>query len=225
MFSDATLQNASLMVASHLGLHFPRNRWSDLERAVRMAARELGVNETDQGISGWLSGDPMTSRELEVISNYLTVGETYFFREKPGLDAFQKHIIPEIIRERQGKEQYLRIWSAGCCTGEEPYTLAIILKETIPDLNNWKVTLLATDTNSHFLSKAKEGIYGSWSFRETSPPAKSRYFLPAGRDWEIIPEIQKMVTFSSLNLAKDEYPSALNNTHAMDVIFCRNVLM
>ena len=225
MLPESTLRDTSMMVARQLGLDFPQNRWKDLEQAIVLTARELGIKETDKDISAWLSGYSLPPAGLEVLSTYLTVGETYFFREKTGLDAFQKYIIPEIIKEREGKEQYLRIWSAGCCTGEEPYTLAILLKEMIPDIHKWSITILATDTNAIFLKKAQKGIYSSWSFRETPQSVKDQYFLPIGKDWEIIPEIRKMVTFSSLNLAWDEYPSMITNTNAIDVIFCRNVLM
>ncbi|MEI7499866.1 MAG: CheR family methyltransferase [Bacteroidota bacterium] len=225
MLPDSILNETSLMVARRLGLDFPQNRWNDLERGILLTARELGLKETIHGISEWLSANYLNSRELEILFTYLTVGETYFFREKPGLDAFQKYIIPEIVRDRIGKEQFLRIWSAGCCTGEEPFTLAILLKEIIPNINKWNITLLATDANTNFLKKAKKGIFSSWSFREIPKSVKNQYFLPAGKNWEVIPEIKKMVTFSSLNLAEDEYPSMLTNTNAMDVIFCRNVLM
>ncbi len=225
MLSESLLQKAGIMVINQIGLDFPRNKWNDLERGILSAARELGKGETDQDISDWLSNGLLNRGDLEILINYLTVGETFFFREKPGLDAFKNHIIPGIINERQGKEQYLRIWSAGCCTGEEPYTLAILLSEIIPDITKWNISLLATDTNATFLNKAQAGVYSAWSFRETDPNVREKYFTPAGKNWEIVPRIKKMVTFSLLNLATDKYPSIQSNTNAMDVIFCRNVLM
>lgn len=225
MLSESLLQKAGIMVVSQLGLDFPQNKWKDLERGILSAARELGKGDTEQNISDWLSNGFFNPGDLEVLINYLTVGETFFFREKPGLDAFKHHIIPDIVHERQGKEQYLRIWSAGCCTGEEPYTLAILLTEIIPDITRWNISLLATDTNPTFLSKAQAGVYSAWSFRETDPTVREKYFIPADKNWEIVPQIRNMVTFSLLNLATDDYPSIKSNTHAMDVIFCRNVLM
>ncbi len=223
---DFLLQEITQMTARVLGWDFPPNRVNDLERGLLATAKELGVPDTPDAIINWLSNISWNAKELDILSTHLTIGETYFFREKPGLDVFQKQVIPEIIKERRGKDQYLRIWCAGCCTGEEPYTLAIILKEMIPDINNWKITILATDINRNFLKKAQSGVYGQWSFRETSQDIKSKYFtMAAGRNWEINQEIKKMITFSLLNLADDLYPSALTNTQNHDVVFCRNVLM
>ena len=96
----------------------------------------------------------------------------------------------------------------------------------IPDWQDWQITILATDINPHFLRKASAGVYGEWSFRDTPAWIRDRYFkrTSAGR-FEILPQVRRMVTFAYLNLAEDAYPSLLNNTNAMDVVFCRNVLM
>ena len=225
MISEKTLQETSLKVTNLLGLDFSASRRVDLERGIFAAAHDLGINETIPEIEEWLSKNNFTPHEIKILTQKLTVGETYFFREKASLEVFQKKIIPIILQERRGKEQYLRIWSAGCCSGEEPYTLAILLSEMIPDLENWNITILATDINHQFLKKAQTGIFSQWSFRETPQNIKQRYFTPNGNDWEIIPEIKNMVTFSLLNLAEDQYPSAQTNTFGIDVIFCRNVLM
>ncbi len=104
MLPDSLLHETSILIASQFGLDFPQNKWHELERGIILAAHEQGVKQTTKGISEWLSGKDLTSKVLEVISTHLTVGETYFFRERPALDAFQNHIIPEIVRERQGKE-------------------------------------------------------------------------------------------------------------------------
>jgi len=120
----------------------------------------------------------------------------------------------------------LRIWSAGCATGEEPYTIAILLSRLIPDIHKWQITLLATDINPRSLERAAEGIYREWSFRGDFQWLKDAYFTRTldGR-YRIAEKIRKMVTFHYLNLATDSYPSLFNNTNAMDIIFCRNVLM
>ena len=225
MLPEATLHKISHIVADQLGLHYPKNRLADLERGILSAASELGIKETIPDITEWLSGTGLTSEELNVLATFLTVGETYFFREPAGLETFRTTIVPELIRERRDGDKYLRIWSAGCCTGEEPYTIAILLKELIPDIRNWKITILATDINRNFLQKARTGIYNSWSFRETPPDVKKKYFIHSGKSWEINPDIKEMVSFEPLNLANDHYPSMQTDTQKMDVIFCRNVLM
>jgi chemotaxis protein methyltransferase CheR len=213
-------------VESRLGLHFPRERWSDLERGARAASPECGFEDDVVGFVGRLLSSALTQRELETLSSHLTIGETYFFREKNSLEAFEQKIVPELIRTRRGFGGQLRIWSAGCASGEEPYSLAILLSRMIPELTAWKITILATDLNTRALRKAAAGTYTDWSFRESPSWLKSTYFkATADGRWAISPAIKKMVTFSYLNLVEDVYPSLLTCTNAMDVVFCRNVLM
>ncbi|HXG57445.1 MAG TPA: CheR family methyltransferase [Thermoanaerobaculia bacterium] len=211
-------------VAASLGLSFPEERSRDLERGVRGAASELGFRDP-ASFAQWLLANEPERRHLETLASHLTIGETYFFRESASLDCFQRRIIPDLLASREAGERHLRIWTAGCCTGEEPYTIAMILDRLVP-ADEWTVTLLATDINPRFLRKAAGGIYGEWSFRATPPPLRDRYFRRRsdGR-YELDPRIRGMVTFSYLNLAEDVFPSLMNNTNAMDVIFCRNVLM
>jgi len=222
---DMLLSQLSDFVAERMGFHFPRERWPDLERGIQSAARAFEFNDTELCIR-WLFSSPITQSQIEMLASHLTVGETYFFRERQSFEMLKERILPELIRKRRGSEQRLRIWSAGCCTGEEPYSIAILLKQVLPDLEDWQIAILATDINPRFLQKASEGVYGEWSFRGVPPGIKERHFTKRhGGRFEILPEIRRMVTFSYLNLAEDAYPSLLNNTNAMDVIFCRNVLM
>jgi chemotaxis protein methyltransferase CheR len=225
MISNSTLEVTSRRIAELLGLNFPKNRWNDLKRGLISAAKELGHKENAEHIARWLEQREFSNLELEVLTNYLTVGETYFFRDQSILDVFQKNIIPEILTQRFGKSQHIKIWSAGCCSGEEPYTLAILLLETIPDIQNWKISILGTDINRNFLKKATDGIYSSWSFRETPEKLRDKYFRKVSNGWSIAPEIKNMVRFDYLNLCEDSYPSAQSQTESLDIIFCRNVLM
>ncbi|MDO8787421.1 MAG: CheR family methyltransferase [Sulfuritalea sp.] len=222
---DSLLSRLSDFLESQVGLHFPKERWRDLERGIAAASREAGYAEAEAYIR-WLLTAPLTRTQIEGLASHLTVGETYFFREKRSLDILEQQILPELLRTRAQTEKHLRIWSAGCCTGEEPYSIAMLLDRLIPDLEKWNVTILATDINPQFLRKAAHGVYGAWSFRDTPGWLRERYFTRRqdGR-FEIQPRIQRMVTFSYLNLAEDAYPSLVNSTNAMDVILCRNVLM
>ncbi|MBI2876233.1 MAG: tetratricopeptide repeat protein [Candidatus Tectomicrobia bacterium] len=222
---DDLFSRLSDLIAARMGLHFPRERWHDLERGMGAVARELGFKEIEPCIQGLLSS-PLTRSQIELLAHHLTVGETYFFREKRSFAALEESILPELIRSRRGTGRHLRIWSAGCATGEEPYSIAILLHRMIPDLQEWKLAILATDINLASLRKAAEGVYSNWSFRDTPPWIKERYFRrkKEGR-FEIFPQIQPMVTFAYLNLAENLYPSPFNQTQAMDLIFCRNVLM
>jgi len=222
---DPLLAGASGFVAERMGLHFPPERWRDLERGITAAAADMDLPDAETCARTILSTS-LTHTQIEVLASHLTVGETYFFREKNTFAALEEHILPQLLRARRSAERRLRIWSAGCCTGEEPYSLAILLDRLIPDFGEWHVTVLATDINPRFLRKAAEGVYSEWSFRDTPSWIRDRYFTRRrdGR-YELQPRIRGRVTFSHLNLADDTYPSLISNTNAMDLILCRNVLM
>jgi len=223
--SNLLLAQFSEFVAAHMGLHFPAERWPDLRRGIRNAAPEFGFSDDLQCVQ-WLLSAPLTRQQIEILAGNLTVGETYFFREKRVFEILADPILPELIQSRRGGEQHLRFWSAACCTGEEAYSLAITLRRAIPDLKDWQVTILATDLNPHFLQKAAAGVFGEWSFRDAPAWLKDQSFQRVEPNrYAILPEIRQMVRFAHLNLAEDTYPSLLTDTNAMDVIFCRNVLM
>ncbi len=223
---DEMLSRVSARIVETMGLHFPPERWSDLRRGLSRAAAELGFANAET-CGEWLSSAAPTKAQWQVLASQLTVGETYFFREPKTFEVLTTSVLPELIllRRRTG-ERRLRLWSAACCTGEEAYSLAILLSQVIPDLADWRVTILATDINDGFLKKAAAGVYGEWSFRDAPPGYKERYFrrTPEGR-YAILPEIKQRVTFAHLNLVEDVFPSLTTDTNAMDLIFCRNVMM
>ena len=223
--APALLAAASQSVEAQLGLHFPPERWSDLERGLRGAAEDLGFAGLEECARALVLAK-FDRAAIDALAAQLTVGETYFFRDPATFDVLVTQIFPALAEERRGRAKRLRIWSAGCCTGEEPYSLAIALRRALADLDDWQITILATDLNPRFLHKAAAGIYGAWSFRGVPAETQAAYFRPRpdGR-FEILPAIRRMVTFECLNLVEDVYPSLANNTNAMDLIFCRNVLM
>lgn len=223
--NDETLARLSTFVTEAMGLNFPPARWPDLRRGMIAAANELGFQNPAE-CAQWLMSAPLSKNHLQALAGHLTVGETYFFREPRSFEIFSRQILPELIRQRRETDRRLRIWSAACCTGEEPYSIAILLRQALPDWADWNITLLATDINPKFLHKAEAGVFGAWSFRNSPPDVRERYFRPRGSgEFEILPDIKRMVRFAHLNLAADVYPSLANDTNAMDVIFCRNVLM
>jgi chemotaxis protein methyltransferase CheR len=223
-FSDNQLTQLSGFVASRLGLHFPPARWGDLERHARSAAIEFDKPDPETFLQ-WLVSSQLTQEQTEILASHLTIPETYFWREPQVFEALRTDILAELIRLRENQRR-LRFWCAGCSTGEEPYSLAIALRQVLPALEDWNITLLATDINPRVLRRAAEGVYGEWSFRNVPAGFKDKYFLRRtdGR-YEVLPRIRKMVTFAYLNLSEDVFPSPMNNTNAMDIIFCRNVLM
>ena len=223
--SPELLEAASRSIEAQLGLHFPPERRNDLERGLRGAAEELGFASVD-ACAQELVLAKLGRAQVDALAAHLTIGETYFFRDPAAFEILASDVWPAIIREKRGRARTLRIWSAGCCTGEEAYSLAITVRQAIPDLDGWQLTILATDINPRFLHKAAAGVYGAWSFRGVPEATREAWFrqVPQGR-FEIAPSIRRMVTFSCLNLVEDVYPALANHTNAMDLIFCRNVLM
>jgi chemotaxis protein methyltransferase CheR len=222
---DLFLSRLGELVALYTGLDFSSERLPDLKRGIKYASKEFGFEDSQECIQ-WLLSSRLTDRQIKVLTNYLTIGETYFFRDKGSIEALEQKIFPELIKERSQSEKRLNIWSAGCSTGEEPYSIAILLKQSIPDLKNWKITILATDINELSIEKASAGIYNEWSFRCTPHWLKQKYFAQSrdGR-FAIADEIKRMVKFSRLNLAEDEYTFVQNHSCSLDLILCRNVLM
>ena len=222
---EGQLSRLSAFIAARMGLRFPEERRRDLERAINAAARELGMPDGNSCIEWLLSSSPARS-QIEILAGHVPVGETYFFRDKRLFKTLEESILPELIQVRRNSGRYLRIWSAGCSSGEEPYSIAILLSKMIPDIVDWGITILATDINMRFLQKAADGVYRQWSFRDIQPGIKKGFFNQKqdGR-FEVLSRIRQMVTFSYLNLVEDAYPSLVNNTSALDIIFCRNVLM
>jgi len=207
------------------GLNFFGKRDIDLERSIETAATKFSFSSSE-AFAHWVIENKHSDIELGNIAENFTVGETYFFREKKTLDFLEQIYVPGLVYKRRGHHRTLRIWSAGCASGEEAYTIAILLHRLIPDLKNWDITILATDINPAFLEKARKGIYTKWSFRNQPDWLLQDYFIEQGpNEFHIIPEIKKMVQFSFLNLAEASYPSLKNNTTSMDIVFCRNVLI
>jgi chemotaxis protein methyltransferase CheR len=214
----------SSLLAHHSGLTLMPNQWRDLQRALIATAAELKLPDFLACAECVLASS--RPRPLQLLIDHLTIGETYFFRDKAVFAVLREHLLPELIQARCNSERRLRIWCAGCSTGEEAYSIAIELKRALPDLARWDATILATDINQRFLLKASNGSYDGWSFRDSSPEDYAPYILAndEGR-FSIASVIKNLVHFSHLNLAEKIYPSPINGTDGIDIIFCRNVLM
>lgn len=213
-------------LSERMGLYFNEMRYSDLARGLHNAAQELGYPNAEQCILKMLDGS-LNKQDLQTVVRNLTVGETYFFRDQAVFIAMEEKIIPELLkRKRKEGKKTLRIWSAGCSTGEEPYSIAISLSRTIPDIGSWQIHLIATDINTRSLAKARNAIYGSWSFR-TMPTEFFHQYFQAHSDGQhkLNESIRQYVRLSYLNLAEDEYPTKISGTGEMDIVFCRNVLI
>jgi chemotaxis protein methyltransferase CheR len=167
---------------------------------------------------------PMRQAELIALLNEITIGETCFFRSPPQLDALRQIIIPKVVEAKSKLPiRRLRIWSAGCSTGEEPHTLSMLmLEEAHGRLKDWSIEILATDLNERSLAHAKNAIYGTYSTRNLTPYYRQKYFIPAGEQLQVQPVVQNSITFSRLNLSDDGRMAFMKG---IDVVFCCNVLI
>ena len=206
------------LLRERCGLAYPERKRADLAHGLRQALATSQHPDLAALYEDAAAGGP----GWEAILAHVTVGETYFFRNTPQFEALRNHIFPELIQRRQAT-RHLRIWSAGCSTGEEPYSIAMTLADLLPTDELWQVSILATDINLQFLARAREGLYGSWSFRETPDAIRERFFTVEQGRWRLRPAIRHMVTFARLNLAQPCFPAVPNGTYAQDIILCRNV--
>jgi chemotaxis protein methyltransferase CheR len=172
-----------------------------------------------------LANTPSGNTELRELLNEITIGETCLFRSQPQLDALRKVILPGIVGEKAKQiTKRLRIWSAGCSTGEESYTLAMnMLEESEGLLKGWTVEILATDLNDRSVEAAQSGIYGDYALRNTGDLYKRKYFVRIDeKRLQVRPEVKRLIAFSRLNLQDD---SKMLFMKGMDLIFCCNVLI
>jgi len=212
----------SKLLLDRAGLHFPESRRPELELGIRQAFAASTCANLDEFFN-LLSDHQSGSMEMDRLVNAVTVSETHFFRDEAQITALWNIVLPRLI-EHKRSSRTLRIWSAGCASGEEPYSIAILLRELLPDIEQWSITILGTDINTASLERAKIGNYGNWAFREErAKTLRSRYFNPAGNRFELLPEVRQMVIFRKLNLVEPCYPSYETNTMLMDLIICRNV--
>jgi chemotaxis protein methyltransferase CheR len=201
------------------GLWFSDNSKYLVQKRLSPRARELNF-ESFQKYFYFLQYDHRADAEYDRIFDLVTTNETYFFREPAQLAAFAQEIVPELLERRPGRK--IRIWSAGCSSGEEAYTIAMLLTEA-QLYERAPFEIFATDINQQVLAKARKGIYRENAFRATPPPLLERYFQKEdAHSWRISDEIRNRVQFGRLNLYDGARVSLVG---ALDVIFCRNVII
>ncbi len=208
-------------VYQHCCLHFaPESRYL-LEKRLGRRLKQLQM-KTFRDYYYYLRYSPAKEQELSEAIDALTTNETYFFREEFQLRAFVEEILPELrARKLKQGEKRLRIWSAGCSTGEEPYTIAMLLLD-LPELRDWQIDIIGTDISQRVLQVARQGIYGSASFRSTDADYLRRYFIETEGKYRIDDRVKRLVTISHLNLFD---PARVALLGKMDLIFCRNVII
>ena len=221
---DHTLNNLIELVSERTGLCVRTEDYGMFCMKIQERLKLLGKIDPDNYHKMLASSSPESLSEWKELAPILTTGESYFFRNKEQIGLLKHRILPEIIENKRQNRQ-LRVWSAGCSTGEEPYSLAILIGELLPSVNDWQLLVLGTDINEKAIEKARKGIYTQWSFRMVPSGLKERYFTNRKDKWIIREPVRQMVTFDTCNLVEDAFPSILTDIHDMDMILCRNVFI
>lgn len=211
-------QLLSTLVKERSGLILTEDKVYLLESRLVPLARRRGLNTLED-----LAGELRRTNDeklKEDITEAMTTNETFFFRDNKPFDIFKENILPHLLKARSGQKS-LRIWNAACSTGQEPYSLAMLLKEEAAKLTGWRVEILATDISNEVLEKAKAGLYSQFEVQRGLPiQLLIKYFQQMGEMWQIDSSIRAMVKFEKLNLLEN-----FSRVGGFDVIFCRNVLI
>lgn len=224
----------SRLIADHLGFHLREQSRSTFWQRVLQRVRALGLpsveayyhllNVSHQSI--------VENPEWRELISLLSVTESYFFRDEGQFSLVKSHILPELIARKQKlaamghpEGRSLKLWSAGCATGEEAYSLAILLKQLIPDYEDWTIAIVGTDINQTALLQAQRGIYSDWSFRSIQPDIQEQYFKYHYQGWRITTDVSKLVTFKLDNLVHCDHIEAQSSLSNIDLILCRNVFI
>ncbi len=212
------------LIVTRTGLHIPLRDIARLQEVIAGRMKCLHLSDAREYYEILARDGSQSRREWEEFTGPLTTGESYFFRDQGQFALLRNRILPEII-ERNRPRRSLRMWSAGCSTGEEPYSLAILVAELLPEYNNWDVFLLGTDLNRAAVEKARRGAYSAWSLRGLPQDLKTRYFRPCPHGWELDAQVRSLARFRQGNLFQDAFPSKSLGIHDLDLIVCRNVFI
>jgi chemotaxis protein methyltransferase CheR len=203
------------------GMYFSDKRKYFFTRRVEHRIEAAGASDATDYYQMLRFG--RSSAELHALTEMLTTNETYFFREYPQLQAFANAVLPEVLEEKRKRNvRYLRVWSAGCSTGDEPYTLAIILKEMIEDFGRWEITITATDISPQVLAIARRAVYDERAIKDVPHEYRERHFTSTPDGYSVMPAIRKMVRFRQANLLDESVGREMDG---QDFVFCRNVLI
>lgn len=205
------------------GIFIAENRKYLVENRLSSRLRELGLRSFGEYYN-YLRYDANRAAEMNKLFESMTTNETSFFRNGPQLNVFRDKVLVPLIGELRARGQRkLRIWSAGCSSGEEPYTLAIILNEVLrQELSSWDIRITANDLSLAMLASARRGLYNDYAIRTTPPDMLAKYFTREGNLYRIAPSLQKLVTFGQINLSDKMQLAKVERSH---IVFCRNVII
>ncbi|MBV8635610.1 MAG: methyltransferase domain-containing protein [Burkholderiaceae bacterium] len=228
--SPILLEQFGAFVEDAIGLSFSPARWNDLWRAVAEMTRQQYFHSMDDCMRSMMNSSAEHTT-AQTLGRYLANGETYFFRDACMFSALRLEIIPRLIaRRRASGASVLHMLSAGCCSGEEAYSLAMLVQDlsNMPDMHDmgeWELRVVGVDINPAFLQAAQKGNYGAWSFRGVPEALKLRHFEPLGEGrFAVLSGIKPRVDFRYLNLAADDF-GVVADMAPFDLVLCQNVLM
>lgn len=230
MLDNTIVERFCDVIGAHTGLVVPKRDVPLLREKLVQRLRKGRASQGENGLEAerYLAmleeKSQASEREWQELVLDLTTGESYFFRDAGQMRLLRDVLFPELLRIRE-KEQVLRIWSAGCSSGEEPYSLAMIIQPLLSFPSAWRIDLKGTDINEYALQRAREGRYGRWAFRGVAEDILTHYFQSSRGEWLLAPSVRKMVVFESLNLIKDLFPNPARGLCDMDLIVCRNVFI
>lgn len=209
------------IIYGHCGIYFDANSRYILEKRLSHRLEELKLSSFIDYYQ-YLKHHANKDNEFINVMDVITTNETYFFRESFQLKAFSDEIVPELIKVKSARgSRSLRIWSAGCSTGEEPYSIAMLLSD-IPHLKEWNIEIFGTDISQKVLQRARRAVYGKSSFRTTEELQLDLFFDKHGEEYKVKDYIREHVNISCLNLFDSNQMAMLGK---MDIIFCRNVII
>ncbi len=207
------------LVQKYSGIVLKEEKTYLIESRLRELARALNYRDVDQLYQ--VASKRLTPQLRDEIIEAMTTNETYFFRDQHPFEALRKEVIPE-LKKLRAKEKELRFWSAAASTGQEAYSIAMLIHEYFPDLLSWRIQILATDISQEALKKAQKGAYSQIEVNRGLPVTfLVKYFKQNGAKWVVQEKIRKMIQFRKLNLV-DPLPPTLGK---FDVVFCRYVLI
>jgi chemotaxis protein methyltransferase CheR len=219
--SDAEFRMFAELLRNHCGLHFGEETRFLLEKRVNHRMSQCSVNNYS-AYHYELRNASHQDGELAQLIDDVTTNETYFFRERGQLRALVGEIFPEVLMQRRDRaNRPITVWSAGCASGEEPYSVVILAREVGMDPNS-DLRVYASDISRRMLRKARQGMYRESSFRETETHLRDRYFEEKDGEWKVSDEVKRHVDFIHINLMDRSKIALLG---AMDVILCRNVII
>ncbi len=210
-------------IYTQCGIFIAENRKYLVENRLSNRVKELKLKSYAEYYN-YLRFDVGKRAELTKLFEVVTTNETSFYRNPPQLKVFQDKVLKRTIEEcRKSGRKRLRIWSAGCSTGEEPYTIAMILHEVLKtEINTWDIKITASDLSEAVLQAASRGIYAEYALRTTPKEIVDRYFTKQGTVYHVKPELKKLISFGQLNLNDKIQLSRVEKSH---IVFCRNVII